>query len=447
MAYKSYNRVLFIRLVIAIVNPVLIGWMLAKNNSWFLPGILIVLELILVYELIRFLNKTNEQISFFIQSIKNDDTTLRFPVKTGNAILNELHKSLNELNVILQETKVMSQIKEQYFGEIIQNIGTGVLVLSEQGFVSDVNPATLELLGIQTFTHLKQLDRVDQNFGAQIASLGNKQKKMLTYNKLNEQTQIVVRCSVISLKDQEVRLLTLQDIRGELERKEIDSWIKLIRVMSHEIMNSLAPVTSIAQSLKRIWKDKLQQFQFKDDDDIESTINGLDVIGERGEALKRFVQSYRILTHVPQPLVKSVQIRSFLESLSILLSPFKNEFNVDILFKQPNEEFTASFDEQMIVQVIINLVKNSVESIADQDNGRIEISASKANSGQLKLEIVDNGPGIPSEMIDEVFVPFFTTKTGGTGVGLSHSRQIVRAHAGTMFCSSVPGHTVFTIEL
>ena len=132
MAYKSYNRSLFLRLVMVVLLPALIGWLYAAKENWVFLIMLVSLEAILLMELVHFLNKTNQQISFFIQSVKNEDTTLRFPVKTGNAILSELHKSLNELNVILQETKVRSQIKEQYFGEIIQNIGTGILVMNEK---------------------------------------------------------------------------------------------------------------------------------------------------------------------------------------------------------------------------------------------------------------------------------------------------------------------------
>lgn len=447
MAYKSYNRVLFFRLLLVLVLPAIIGWMYASKHNWAFIIMLISLEAILVMELVRFLNKTNQQISFFIQSVKNEDTTLRFPVKTGNAILNELHKSLNELNVILQETKVKSQIKEQYFSEIIQNIGTGILVLNEKGFVTDVNPAALELLGIQTLTHMKQLDRLDAEFSAQLAKIGNRQKQVLTLHKPNEQVQIITRCSVINLKEEEVKLLTMQDIRGELERKEIDSWIKLIRVMSHEIMNSLAPVTSIAQSLKRIWTDKVSKPPFEGDEDIDSTINGLDVIGERGEALKRFVQSYRILTHVPEPVLKSVSLHGFLDSLSILLSPFKEDSSIGIRFQYPTEDFEVRMDEQMLVQVIINLVKNSVEAIGQQENGEVRILAEPSVGYQVKFEIADNGPGIETDVLDQIFVPFFTTKSGGTGVGLSHSRQIIRAHGGTIHCSSVPGKTVFSIEV
>lgn len=447
MAYRSYNRLLFLRLMLVVLTSLAIGWLFNSEVSRIIPVSLVLALIILLLELVRFLNKTNEQMTYFIQSIKNEDTTLRFPIKSGNSILNDLHKSLNDLNIILQETKVRSQIKEQYFSEIIQNIGTGIVVLNENGFVTEVNLAALELFGLNIFTHVKQLNRIDPKFCEALLKISNKQKLMVSLQKAKEQVQIVTRCSVINLKNENVKLITMQDIRGELERKEIDSWVKLIRVMSHEIMNSLAPVTSIAQSLIRIWKGKQQQTALIDDGDIESTINGLDVIGERGEALKRFVQSYRILTHVPQPDYKEVQIHAFLDSLSILLSPFKDENNIDIRFRYPEDDFEVSMDDQMLVQVIINLVKNSVEVLKNQNGAMVIISVNKTDNSQVKFQIEDNGSGIPEEILEQVFVPFFTTKEGGTGVGLSHSRQIVRAHGGTIQCNSKPGNTVFVIEI
>nr|MDA3927998.1 ATP-binding protein [Prolixibacteraceae bacterium] len=374
--------------------------------------------------------------------------TLRFSSKTGNAIINELHESLNELNVILQEAKVQSQIKERYFGEILKNIATGVIVVTEKGFVTDVNSTALDLLGLKTLTHLSQLSRIGSDFKKEIAELKSAEKKMLNLQKKNEKIQVVTRCSVIRLKNEDVRIITLQDIRGELERKEIDSWVKLIRVLSHEIMNSLAPVTSIAQSLKGIWKERIKIDQaFSKDSDVESTIGGLDVIGERGEALIRFVQSYRILTRVPHPNLALVKIQSLVESLNILVSPFNEAENIDIKIHCPKCDFLMNVDLQMLIQVIINLVKNSTEAISNQKDGKVDVFFYQKENEKVHIEIADNGPGIPDYIKDEIFVPFFTTKESGTGVGLSYSRQVIRAMGGTITCETEVGKTMFVIKL
>lgn len=337
---------------------------------------------------------------------------------------------------------MQSQIKEQYFSVILKNIETGIIVLTDKGFINDVNPSALDILGLKHLNHLKQIENRSEAFANSLKNIGNNQKVMLTYLRNDKQVQIITFCSEISLKNEKVKLITLQDIHGELEKKEVESWVKLIRVMNHEIMNSLAPVTSIAQSLQKIWNNK--STGNINEDDIESTIQGLEVITERGEALKKFVQSYRLLTQVPKVNKEKMEIHNFLHSLSILLSPFKEDA-IDLQIKFPDRDFEVEIDRQLLVQVIINLVKNSMEALQSQENAIIEITTVQTENKLLKLEIIDNGPGIPKEVIDQVFIPFFTTKESGTGVGLSHSRQIIRAHGGTIECSSKPGKTEFII--
>ncbi|MFB6318429.1 PAS domain-containing sensor histidine kinase [Saccharicrinis sp. FJH54] len=448
MAYKRYNRVLFFRVLLLILLTAATGYALGSGMSWMYIAGLTVLVLLSVAGLIGFINTTNKQITYFIQAVKNEDTTLRFPPETGNKIINELHETLNELNIILQQTKQESRIKERYFSEILQNIATGVMVVSEKGFITDVNSAVLELTGLQTLTHLSQLSRLDQRFKEDLDKVENGQKKMLTFNRGNEQLQVIARCSEISLKHEKIRLITIQDIRGELERKEIDSWVKLIRVLSHEIMNTLAPVTSIAQTLKGIWKEKVNTEKSPvDEDDIKSTIGGLDVIGERGEALIRFVQSYRALTRAPEPKPDVIECHNFSDRLKILISPLKDNFKGEITFKSPAADFMFTADEQMMVQVVINLVKNAIEALSSVPDPEIEISCNNT-SGSTEIIVSDNGPGIPSEILDEIFIPFFTTKENGSGIGLSLSRQIMRLHGGTLKVNSTPETgTTFTMVI
>ncbi|MUP39843.1 sensor histidine kinase [Labilibaculum euxinus] len=450
MAYRHYNSALFVRLGFVIFFAVLIGCFLSQA-SYYLVLPIVLVEIVLVFQFVRFLNKTHKEMNYFVQSIKNEDTTLRFPIKTGNAIINELHQSLNELNGILQQVQVKSKIKEKYFGEILQNIATGVVVLAEDGYVTDVNSAALELLSLKTFTHIKQLDQVDSKFTSGLTELKNRQKKVLDLILKKERIQVISRCSVIRLENEEVKLITLQDIRGELERKEIDAWVKLIRVLSHEIMNSLAPVTSISQSLKRIWEQKLGAItDVSEDIHVEKTINGLGVITEMSEALIRFVQSYRVLSKAPEPKLAIIDTHSFFERLNILLSPIKECFSGNLKLTPPVKNFNFTADEQMMVQVIINLVKNAAEAFNGQSselNANANISVTSIKKGEItEIRVTDNGHGIDEEIADEIFIPFFTTKENGSGIGLSYSRQIMRAHGGSLLCRSKVGETVFTVR-
>ena len=450
MAYRHYNIALFVRLIFVILIAGAIGFCISIQNHYLL-SVFFLIEFLLGWQLISFLNKSHKQMNYFVQAIKNEDTTLRFPEKTGNAIIDELHQSLNELNGILQDVQVKSKIKEKYFGEILQNIATGVVVLTEDGFVTDVNSSALELTGLQTFTHIKQLEHIDLKFANGLIELKNKEKKVLDLLLKKEKVQVITRCTVIRLEKEDVKLITLQDIRGELERKEVDAWVKLIRVLSHEIMNSLAPVTSISQSLKGIWERKLEDNTDQVIDMyVEKTINGLGVITEMSEALIRFVQSYRILSKAPEPRLTSIDIHNFFDRLNILLSPIKESFSGNLKLLPPAKNFYFIADEQMMVQVIINLVKNASEAINEQvavGEKESEIIVRAIKTGEITaIKVSDNGPGISDEIADEIFIPFFTTKESGSGIGLSYSRQIIRAHGGSLNCRSKEGETVFILR-
>lgn len=448
MAYKHYNRAFLARVVFLAALLIATGWLLHTPIHWVLAVVLCLVDVAAIIELVRFVNVTNRKINYFLDAVKNDDTSIHFPEKSGNAIIDELHVNLNNLNLLLQQAKVENRIKERYFSEILEKIATGIIVLDEKGFVRDVNTSVLNLLKINHFTHISQLARIDYEFKTAIEHLGGSQKQVLSLHINNEVLQIVVQCSEIDLKHEHIRLITMQDIRGELERKEIDSWVKLIRVLNHEIMNSLTPVTSIAQMLKGVWQEKLKYDQnISKDKDVESTIEGLDVIGERGESLIRFVKSYRALTKAPEPKLAEIDMFDFLDSLRILLSPLKENFKGNLLIDTPQEDFTFFADEQMIVQVVINLVKNAVEKEYETGQPQITVTCGQSLSNYF-ITVKDNGPGIPPEIIDDIFVPFFTTKENGSGIGLSLSRHILRLHGGTLKVHSEPGEdTQFVLVL
>ena len=450
MGYKYYNSILFLRIISLIALAIALGYTFS-NQFYYSSGICLILEIYWAWSFILFLNKTHKQMNYFVQAIKNKDTTLYFPKKSGNKIIDELSISLNELNGIIQNVQMKSKIKETYFAEILQNIATGVIVITEDGFVTDVNSATLELLGLETFTHIKQLDRVDSRFSLDLSNLKNKQRKVLNLTTKNEHIQVMTRCSLIRIEKEEVKLITLQDIRGELERKEIDAWVKLIRVLSHEIMNSLAPVTSISQSLKQIWENKQQTLvDNKQDSDVKKTLDGLNVITQTNQDLIQFVQSYRVLSKAPIPKLNSISANGFFDRLNILLSPIKEIFSGQLKLDTPNKDFSFIADEQMLIQVIINLVKNASEAFLDETSDmnlepKIKVSA-KQNGTTTEIRVSDNGPGISDEIQDNIFVPFFTTKESGSGIGLSYSRQIVRAHGGSLLYYPKQGKTEFIIR-
>lgn len=444
MDYRNFNFALWWRLVLLLGIAVSMGLMLGFSMHWEWMIVSGVALIVILINLIRFLNQTHRKIHYFIQAVKNEDSSNLFQRKTGSRVLNELHESLNELNQIIHQKNLRNKMNERYFSEILLHIGTAVVAFNQKGFVVNTNQAALHLLGLNTFTHLRQLDKADKSLMPVFQQITDYNGKTIFMNKGGESVQLSVRTSQLKLRDEIITLATFQDIGNELESKELDSWVKLIKVLNHEIMNSLAPVTSIAQSLEAAWKQK--NHPMPDAQLVDQTVNGLHVIGDRGQALMRFVESYRMFTRMPDLKLTDVGMHAFFDRLSILTSPLKEEHEVEIRFMYCHDDFLVKMDEQLMVQVIINLIKNAIQALEKTEAPRIEISCRALQQQNAEIQVADNGHGIAEEIKDEIFIPFFSTRTQGTGIGLSYSRQILRAHGGTIHFNSNAKGTAFCVK-
>jgi two-component system, NtrC family, nitrogen regulation sensor histidine kinase NtrY len=444
MVYKHFNFALIWRWFLMLGLAISIGLLWGFHVRWEWIVVLIIALIISSYNFFHFSNQTHRKIYYLIQAAKNEDSSILFNTKGNGRVLNELHKSLNELNLIIREKNIRNKMNERYFSEILLHIGIAIVVFNEKGFVVNTNQAALRLFDLHTFTHLKQLDKTNMGLRQICEQISNYNGKSVLLKKGGETVQLSVRSSVIQLRDETITLATFQDIRGELESKELDSWVKLIKVLNHEIMNSLAPVTSIAQSLGSAWQERNT-----DNPDpllIDQTVNGLNVIGDRGHALMRFVESYRMFTRMPELKLADIGMHSFFDRLRILTSPLKEDHDVEIQFVSCTDDFVVKMDEQLMVQVIINLIKNAIQAMEGIEKPRVEISCQSVQGHNAEIRVADNGKGIPDEIKDEIFIPFFTTRSEGTGIGLSYSRQILLAHGGSVNFRSGPGSTVFLVR-
>jgi len=250
----------------------------------------------------------------------------------------------------------------------------------------------------------------------------------------------------INLGGEDLRVLTIHDLSAEMERKEIDDWIRLIRVMSHEIMNSLAPITSISNTLREVWADHeaSKVGAGASEATIQQTLKGLDAISEQSAGLTTFFESYRVLSRIPDPVKKEFAVCGIFEKLENLVSLYKEDGRLRIIFECADPNLKILADEQMVTQVILNLVKNAVQAVEGIESGEIAVSA-VPEKNRIVLKVTDNGEGIPLEISDEVFMPFFTTRKMGTGVGLSYSRQVMAMNSGRIEFDSQPGRTQFRL--
>jgi PAS domain S-box-containing protein len=403
----------------------------------------------LTVNLISYLNGTNKKIRFFFDSVRNDDSNLSFPVETGNAAMNELYNSMNRVNHQIQQLKIENRQQEQYFRTLLEHLAAGIITYNEKGFILHANSSAKKLLSIDVLTHLQQIERKDQKLFETIKNIKPFERKLIAISTEGSEIQLSLKATSFKTNENELVILSIQDIKNELDEKEIESWMKLIRVLMHEIMNSITPITSLSESLSNIYStdgmpvnpDKVNVKT------IATTLQGLNVIKEQGKGLMSFVESYRKLTRVPEPEKKLFKAADLMRRVQVLYDSLENSdrINLSVSLKNPDLEFFA--DQNLISQVLINLVKNAIEANENNNEGKIMIVASEGLNNHHEICVMDNGPGISEENIDEIFVPFFTTRQNGSGIGLSISRQIMRVHGGNLKVRSVPDkETVFCLS-
>lgn len=435
--------------VLLIVFPALgAGWMIASGQPVILVFLCLFIIIVVVVNLIHYLNSTNRKISYFLDSVQNEDSTLSFPVNITDKPIREIYLGLNKVNKQIQQLKIESSQQEQYFQTLLEHVGTGIVTFNTKGFVLHANSAAKKMLGVDVLTHLNQLESINRNLFQTIRNIQPFDQKLVPVLSERSSIQLSVKATPFKTKDDELILLSVQDIRNELDEKELDSWMKLIRVLMHEIMNSIAPITSLSESLCRFFMidGRPALPEEVSETTIQTTLRGLNVIKEQGNGLMLFVESYRKLTRLPKPDKKIFRIEELVSRIKVLYTSLENSEKIKLTATVNPPEMELFADENLISQVLINLTKNALQANEQNQDGRIQITAEFNSEHRPEIRVSDNGPGIPDEILEQIFVPFFTTREKGSGIGLSLSRQIMRLHGGSLQLRSVPGkETVFSL--
>ncbi|MFP2995194.1 ATP-binding protein [Spongiivirga sp. MCCC 1A20706] len=441
-----YTRIT-IRVLFMVVTIFLAAYFFTKTEYLFVI-ILLAVVIVQTISLVKYIDSTNRKIAYFFNAIKNEDFTLKFPDQKNVTSFKELNKSINRLNSLIQEVHIKKQEQEQYYLEILKQAQIGVLTHNDKGHILFVNPRVEQLLNYTPLNHIKQLKKVDNNLYELFEEMKPFERKVFQLTNERETVQLAIKSTEINVDKQLLRLITVQDIKSELEEKETDSWIKLIRVLTHEIMNTVAPITSISESILNYFKvgDDTTTVENFDQTKLDNTAKGLGVIKDQGKDLMNFVQSYRSFLSVPKPDKKIILVKELLERIKMLAIQ-EAGFNKDactITNHHPELELFA--DEKQLSQVLLNLCKNAIQAMATTANAQLHIESGMSSEGYKFITIKDNGPGIPQDVLDQIFVPFFTTKEQGTGIGLSLSKQIMQLHGGSLNVYSIPNkETVFRL--
>jgi nitrogen fixation/metabolism regulation signal transduction histidine kinase len=449
MPYKHFYRAIMTRLLIIILLAAAATFLYFEMQAVTFAVLVVLLLIGAVINIISYFNKINHWIASFLMGIENDDTTLKTPKKSGNKAIDEIYKAIDRLNEIFKKTKIDINTQEQYFRSVIDQSATGLFSVNENGRVININPAATRLTQISAYHHVNTLLAIDEVLpGFIMESSGKNQQSAIFENKYGQ--KLLFKLSEIRTHNETIKLVAVSDITKELDNREIDAWIKLARTLAHEIMNNIAPITSLTQVISGYFTTNNQTIKAENVDAtmIANTVKGLGVIEERGVGLMSFVENYRKFTKLPEPHFKPVDLSGLIERMLIVASAYPGFTEIQIRKSIP-ENLMISSDEQLLSQVILNLLKNASEALSDDDIKTPFISLKLTQYGSnIKLEIANNGPKIPPEIKEQIFVPFYTTKENGSGIGLSLSRQIVLQMGGDITVSeSRDGLTIFTVNL
>ena len=418
---KKYLNTFWARLAIVLLMASICVWLVIERN-WLWLCVAFPALVWTVVSFYRLYTYHTRKVAFLLDAIENDDPAVHFYEHVIDKDASKVNVMLNRIACILQNIKKETIQREKYYELILDFVETGIVVLDDKGNVFQKNRKAMELLGMEVFTHVKQLGRVSESLKKVFEEILPGQKMQVEYTNERGKMTPYFRASSITIQDNPYRIIALNDISHELDDREIDSWIRLTRVLTHEMMNSLTPVTSLSEMLLTLPGAQ------KD----EELRQGLETIHTTGKGLVNFVMSYRKLTRLPSPEPTLFDVRPFLERMVQLAGHQHPDSSIRIVLKEVQEDLMAYADENLLTQVMTNLLKNAVQAIGEAPDGEIRLRAYCDEQDMVRIEVSNNGPKIAPEIAEQMFVPFFTTKEEGSGIGLSLSKQMMRLQGGNV---------------
>lgn len=387
------------------------------------------------------LDRSNENIASFFRSIQFDDLTYSFKTTSEDPNIRQLHEQLNDALLKLRNARREKDSEFLFFKNIVMHVGIGLIVFKEDGHIEIFNSAARKLLKVNRAEVLDDLKEVSEPLVQVFQKLKTGGRELVRLKTGEEIVQLSIYAIELTLRNENVKLISIQNIQSELEEKEMEAWQNLVRVLTHEIMNSVTPISSLAGTVEEELKPHVNELTSEplSRDQLSDIHLSLQTISKRSEGLIHFVKEFRSLTAIPKPRPTQIDIKCLFDELTILHKRDLTERSIQLVTSVYPEDLTISADKNMIEQVLINLIRNAIQSFEDQGEKIITIKAYLNEKTRPVISIRDNGTGIDPEAMEKIFIPFFTTKKSGSGIGLSLSRQIMRQHQGTLTVKSTVG--------
>ncbi|MFT6827248.1 MAG: two-component system nitrogen regulation sensor histidine kinase NtrY [Roseivirga sp.] len=417
------------------------AYILFETHFW-LASIWVFLAFsLLLISLIGYVERSKRDLAYFLLSIKQRDFSNNFPYKNKK----ELNYAFDQINAVLKDLRNEKASNYLYLQTVVEHVSVAVICFDERNKVQLLNRAAKELFQKEHLTSINSLATISEEITNIIHSTQSNSKELVKVKIGNQFRNLSMLVTTFKLQEKSFKLVSFQDIKNELEAQEMESWQRLIRVLTHEIKNSVIPISTLSEVTLQLIKNEEQQYAQHNLEAYQDIIGGLETIESRSKGLAHFVNTYDQLTKMPKPKLIAVDLSKLIHRL---INLFKSDFEtlgIDLKLEVA-EALQIEADPDLIDQVLINLLKNAMDAVKDQTVRRINIKANYDGNG-INVEVIDNGNGIPDEILENIFVPFYTTKQGGSGIGLSISRQIMKLHNGSLTVGSTSKvGTVFKLQ-
>ncbi len=454
MAFKSFKSALIIRVVL-LIGSIFLLTHLYYNDSYDLTKALVIgLIGYQVYALFHYLDKSNREIANFLSSIQYDDFSNTYTYRNTGGSIDLLYEQFNNVMKKFREIRAEKEAQYTYLKTIVQHVGIGIITFDKQGEIQILNTAAKQLLHIGQIKNVSNLKNISQVLVDGFFMLKTGGRDLIKIERNGEEVQLAIYAIELTMRGEEFKLISLQNIKSELEEKEMEAWQNLIRVLTHEIMNSVTPISSLAGTV-----ESELGLQLKNEDEVNQISNeeiqdlylAVQTIHRRSNSLIKFVSDFRNLTRLTMPKLALTKVRDLLDHVLILLRHEIDLGGIKLTIKVEPKNLEVLVDKEQIEQVLINLVKNAIQAFDENDEMEKEklliLSAYGVDNNGVTITITDNGSGIEEDALKKIFIPFFTTKKSGSGIGLSLSKQIMRQHNGSISVKSVINQgTEFTLR-
>lgn len=410
-------------------------------NDWgvFMISLFLILVVIQIIFFLKYSESSFKKVRVFLDNIKQDKYSQLYPVKFDGTETDDLHIEFNAILAKLKEDQAEKEAQYQYFRSVFKHLSIGLITFGESGEIQIINTSAKRILDVEELKNIAEIEGINKELHLAINNLRTGGSELIKIAHPDGIMQLSVYVIELLMRGEKFKLVSLQNIQSELEEKEMEAWQNLVKILTHEIMNSIAPISSLAGTIKGEIESKMENVSQIGPSDMEDYLMGITTIEKRSQGLINFVSDFRSLAHIPTPKFSSIGIRNLFDQLEVLLANQLEAKEISLRKELNPPELILFGDQTQIEQVLINLAQNAIHAVEDAEIKVITFRAFIDEAGKIILEVSDTGKGIEEEALSKIFIPFFTTKKKGSGIGLSLSKQIMRRHKGNIQVRSAIG--------